>query len=38
MVDPETGREVTSDAIHKRYEVEPSVFVLIDEKDIESVS
>jgi DNA end-binding protein Ku len=37
MLDPETGREVTSDAIHKGYEVEPGVFVLIDEKDIESV-
>jgi len=37
MVNPETGSEVASDAIRKGYESEPGVFVMVNEKELESL-
>jgi DNA end-binding protein Ku len=37
MVSPDSGEEVTTEEIRKGYEVEPGKFVIVDEKDLESL-
>src|SRR5213593_3391642 len=37
MVNPETGEEVTNEEIQKGFEVEPGTFVILDEKELESL-
>jgi DNA end-binding protein Ku len=37
MVSPESGKEVSNDEIQKGYEVEPGTFVILDEKELESI-
>lgn len=36
MINPESGEEVTNEAIQKGFEVEPGTFVILDEKELES--
>jgi DNA end-binding protein Ku len=37
MINPESGEEVTSEKIQKGFEVKPGTFVLVDEKELESI-
>ena len=37
MIDPETGDEVSKEEIQKGFEVEPGTFVILDEKELESL-
>jgi DNA end-binding protein Ku len=37
MINPESGEEVASEKIQKGFEVEPGTFVLLDEKELESI-
>jgi len=37
MVEPETGKEISNEEIQKGFEVEPGTFVILDEKELESV-
>ena len=37
MVNPETGEEVPNDEIQKGYEIEPGKFVMLNEKDLDSL-
>ena len=37
MVNPETGEEIASEEIRKGYEIEPGVFVLLDEEELEQL-
>ena len=37
MINPESGEEVATEEIQKGFEVEPGTFVLLDEKELESV-
>jgi DNA end-binding protein Ku len=37
MINPESGEEVATEAIQKGFEVEPGTFVLLDEKELQSV-
>jgi DNA end-binding protein Ku len=38
MVEPDTGEEVPTEEIRKGYEIEPGRFVILDEKDLESLT
>lgn len=37
MVDPDSGKEVSNEEIRKGFEVEPGTFVILDEKELESL-
>lgn len=37
MVDPDSGKEVSSEEIRKGFEVEPGTFVILDEEELESL-
>src|SRR5207237_2176704 len=37
MVDAESGKEVAGDEIQKGFEVEPGMFVILDEQELESL-
>ena len=37
MVDPDSGKEVSHEEIRKGFEVEPGTFVMLDEKELESL-
>lgn len=37
MVDPTTGEEVQNETMHKGYEIEPGVFVMFEDQELESV-
>lgn len=37
MVDPTTGEEVPNESMHKGYEVEPGVFVMFEDQELESL-
>src|SRR2546421_12631824 len=37
MIDPESGEEVPNEEIQKGFEVEPGTFVILDEKELESL-
>src|SRR5262249_28802526 len=38
MVEPEAGEEVATEEVRKGYEIEPGKFVILDEKDLESLA
>jgi DNA end-binding protein Ku len=37
MIDPDSGKEVSNDEIQKGFEVEPGTFVIVDDKELESL-
>jgi len=37
MVEPDSGKEITSDEIQKGFEVEPGTFVILDEEELQKL-